>query len=380
MSIFTTAPNLSDLESMWEASTTNEVLAIEDVDDTMQMRVKGTDAERVDDYTAKLENGVTFPPLDIFVLESPLEGEVFVLANGYHRLYAMQKASFDTVEARVFRGRSWDEARLYAAFANARNGKESSNEDIDKAIGMLLSVAGAKDRFVINNKLDTKSIAKWVGVTKRTVEQLTGDLREHIETVRDTAIAIGKEEGLSNRAIAEEVGCDHKTVGKVVTGEKANASQNPHEEPNATKPPPSLFNSLDIKSKLGDDVEIPEDFLFDEEEIHDTLENGEYKEKKAALAKANEAGFTTIANSMAKADKKKPVVKKLTRTERSANAIGSLVSNIQSLEEVNPDLAELTTYIQNDPTVLNDLVVAADYIKRLTNSLDTENLCTSKAV
>jgi uncharacterized ParB-like nuclease family protein len=373
MSIFTSANNLSDLETLWESFTTNEVLSIEDVDDTMQMRVKGTDAERVDDYTAKLENGVTFPPLDIFVLESPLEGETFVLANGYHRLYAMQNAGFDTVQARVFRGRSWDEARLYAAFANARNGKQSSNEDITKAIGMLLNVDGAKDKFVIKNKLDTKSIAKWVGVTERSVRELTVELRGHIESVRDAAITIGKEEGLSNRAVAEEVGCNPSTVDRHESAAKRNASEMQHDDTNATKPPPSLFNSLDIKSKLGDDVEIPEDFTFDEDEIQNDLQNGTHADKKEALRKVDDAGWDTITNNMAKGEKKKPVTKKMTRTERSVNAIGGAVATIQSLEDVNPDLAELTAHIQNDVTALNDLTVLADFINRLTNSLDMEN-------
>lgn len=276
------------------------------------------------------------------------------------------------MDAWVFRGRSWDEARLYASFANTRNGKESSNEDITKAIGMLLNVDGAKDKFVVKNKLDTKSIAKWVGVAKRTVEVLTVELRGHIESVRDVAITIGKEGGLSVREIAEDVGCPKSTVQDVSSVRKANASQTGHDEPNATKPPPSLFNSLDIKSKLGDDVEIPEDFMFEEDDINDDLENGNYEAKKAALKKVDEAGWDTITNNMAKAEKKKPVTKKLTRTERSANAIGSAVANIQSLEDVNPDLAELTAYIQNDATALSDLTVLADFINRLTNSLDME--------
>jgi transposase len=205
-----------------------------------------------------------------------------------------------------------------------------------------------------------------------TVRRLTSDLRGHIESVRDTAIAIGKEEGLSNRAVAGEVGCSEFTVRQKDGAIKRNASENTHDEPNATKPPTSLFNSLDIKNKLGDDVEIPEDFTFDEDELTATLENGGYTEKKEALKKVDEAGWDTITNNMAKGEKKKLVAKKLTRTERSANAIGSAAGIIQSLEEVNPDLAELTTFIQNDPTAANDLAVLADFIKRLTNSLDME--------
>jgi|GEM_PF-3394729 len=371
MSLFTTAKNLHDLETMWSAFTTNEVMALDDIYTGLQMRADGTDKATVDDYVAKLEAGVTFPPLDVFVVETYEGGADFILTDGYHRYYAMKEAGFETTAVRCFRGRTIEEAEMYASFANVKNGKSATSEDITRAIGRLLCLEGAQEKFVVKAKLDITSIAAWVGVTEKAARNHTVDLRKHVELMRDSKIDLLKYEGLSNRAIAAEMGCDHKTVGAVLRGEKRNGSEIPHHEDSPRPPtsphPKSLFNNGDEEDNTwmldDDDMEALED------------EARPIEERRQAVEQANKKGWESLTKQMAdegKVSKKKK--EKPSRTERAANAISLAVIALSTLEEVNPDLKELSDYTDKSPGLANDIVVLSAFMETLRERLETEEI------
>lgn len=369
MSIFSNAKNLSDLETLWSAFTTNEVVALDDIAPNMQMRVRGTDQTVVDDYVAKLENGVVFPPLDVFLL--PFNGvEQIILADGYHRFFAMQKAGVETVEVRCFSGRTWDEAEMFASFANVKNGKSASKDDITRAIGRLLSLEGAMEKFVVKAKLDVKSIAKWIGVHDDTARDLTKDIRMYVEWMRDTQIEILKEEGLSNRKIAEVTGVSSSAVDNIVNAQKSARPENGQQEPTTpTKAPhpKSLFNT-EAASEEETEWHLDDYFL-------DILKDEELpsKEKLEKLEEVNKRGWETLTRYMANEGKSKKDKKKPSRTERVASAIGAAVTAFNSLEEVNPDLRELAAYSESSAGLANDIVILSSYMETLSRHLSEKS-------
>jgi len=371
MSLFTTAKNLHDLETMWSAFTTNEVMALTDIYTGLQMRADGTDKATVDDYVAKLEAGVTFPPLDVFVTELYEIGEQIVLADGYHRYHAMKKAGIETVDVRCFRGRTIEEVEMYASFANVKNGKSASNEDITRAIGRLLCLDGAQEKFVVNAKLDVKAIAAWVGVHVETARDLTKDIRKFVTWIRDQQIEILKEEGMTVREIAAEVGCSKNTVARHESVPKQAGLEMGQTEdsqrPTTSLHPKSLFNTGDEEDNTwmldDDDMEALED------------EARPIEERRQAVEQANKKGWESLTKQMAdegKVSKKKK--EKPSRTERAANAISLAVIALSTLEEVNPDLKELADYTEKMPGLANDIVILSAFMETLRERLETEEI------
>lgn len=162
---------------------TNEPLKISGIrrDGGTQMRVS-LDEATIERYAEDMRNNRwEWGPhnyLVVFHDKSERPEGVYWLADGFHRIEAAQRAGWASVKCRVEDGGRRD-AVLLAAGANASHGLSRSRDDVQRAIRALL--------------LDDEW-RKW-----------------------------------SNRAIAEKVRCDHKTVGSL--REKLIASgEIPHEE------------------------------------------------------------------------------------------------------------------------------------------------------
>jgi len=122
-----------------------------------QVREKTNDGA-VDEYKAALLDGAVFPPVTVF-----FDGEAYWLADGFHRVAAHERAEVPDILAEVRRGTKRDALR-FALGANGKHGLHMSPADKHRAISIMLTDD------------------EW--------------------------------RGMSNRAIAKELGVDHKTVAK----------------------------------------------------------------------------------------------------------------------------------------------------------------------
>lgn len=101
-------------------------------DDTVQPRL-GLDTPTVHEYREAMEEGAAFPAILVFD-----DGEVYWVADGFHRVEAARRAGHDTIEAIVRQGTRRD-AALAAVGANAMHGLRRSNDDKSRAVRRLLA-------------------------------------------------------------------------------------------------------------------------------------------------------------------------------------------------------------------------------------------------
>ena len=119
-----------------------------------QVRLK-IDEDTVAAYAEAMQDGAVFPPVVVFH-----DGTDYHLADGFHRVLAANRNGFADIDAEVRQGTRTD-ALWYALGANATNGKRMSRDDVRKAIGIaLVEFAGRSNR----------EIAKQIGCDHKTVE------------------------------------------------------------------------------------------------------------------------------------------------------------------------------------------------------------------
>jgi hypothetical protein len=102
------------------------------VEKRVQARVE-TDAKLVDEYADAMRNGDEFPPLTVFY-----DGDVYRLGDGFHRYAAAPHARYTEFKCEVRPG-GLREAILFAAGANASDGRRRSNDDKYTAVLKLLT-------------------------------------------------------------------------------------------------------------------------------------------------------------------------------------------------------------------------------------------------
>ena len=92
------------------------------IDGGTQSRTK-INIDAVDDYAAKMADGVEFPPVVVF-----FDGKDHWLADGFHRYHALRKIEKASVRCQVQNGTVRD-AILYSFGANGMHGLPMTNED-----------------------------------------------------------------------------------------------------------------------------------------------------------------------------------------------------------------------------------------------------------
>jgi predicted RNA-binding Zn-ribbon protein involved in translation (DUF1610 family) len=90
------------------------------------------DQPTVDDYADAMKAGDQFPPLDVYY-----DGEVYWLADGFHRLHAALQIGRETITVDVKQGTLRD-AILYSVGVNATHGLRRTNDDKRRAVICLL--------------------------------------------------------------------------------------------------------------------------------------------------------------------------------------------------------------------------------------------------
>jgi len=146
--------------------------------------------------------------------------------------------------------------------SNYKNGQQPSNSDRKRSVEMIC------EHYAAEIGLDSTKVVKIVvemGVPKRTADRYTKELRAKLDNKRDQKIAEMLEAGVSQRKIAETVGCSKTTVVNIqkaveASGQNAPLAQNDHpESPTApsddTTAPPTSTNDIDLDDLDDDNME-----------------------------------------------------------------------------------------------------------------------------
>ena len=86
----------------------------------------------ISEYTAELIGGTRFPPVMVYY-----DGEVYWLADGFHRYRAHEQAGFESINCEVNQGSRRD-AVLASVGVNAKHGLRRTNADKRRAVTKLL--------------------------------------------------------------------------------------------------------------------------------------------------------------------------------------------------------------------------------------------------
>ena len=135
---------------------------------------RSLDRQAVADYAEAIERGEKLPPIVVFD-----DGRELWLADGFHRVAAMQQAKKLRISAQVMYG-DRDKAAWYALGANRTNGLRMTNADKEHAVKRALRMRpDASDRSIAEH---VGVSAPTVGKYRATVEPGVKDL--HVERAR----------------------------------------------------------------------------------------------------------------------------------------------------------------------------------------------------
>ena len=124
---------LGDINLLLDYTLLMKILNLQNIriDCGTQSRVT-IDQETVSDYAEAIKNGSSFPAVLVY-----FDGVDYILADGFHRYHAHNKAGRASIEAEVVNGTIRD-AQLKATSVNAIHGLRRTNADKRKAVLTLL--------------------------------------------------------------------------------------------------------------------------------------------------------------------------------------------------------------------------------------------------
>lgn len=164
--------------------------------------------ETVDAYAEALIDGADFPPVVAL-----FDGEVYWLADGFHRVLAHEKAGLVDVLTEVFSGSKRD-ALFFAIGANAKHGLNRTNQDKRRAVEFLL-----KDSTWASNS--DNWIASVAHVSQPFVSKVRADLAATYNGYKST----------------ERTGKDGRTINTAGIGKARPAAPHVEEAPPPAPPP-----------------------------------------------------------------------------------------------------------------------------------------------
>lgn len=193
------------------------------------------DETAVADYAEKMRMGVNFPPVVVF-----FDGADHWLADGFHRFHAAKKADWHDIGAEIHQG-TRREAVLYSVAANDEHGIRRTNADKRKAVTTLLEDDEWKQwvnaeiarrcgvsHTLVNDMRPVRSLEAASSENSRTyktkhgtraamqVQNIgKGDRSADAVKVRRELLRSMATEGYSVPQIAERIGVDERTVGKI---------------------------------------------------------------------------------------------------------------------------------------------------------------------
>lgn len=149
-------------------------------DETTQVRAS-LSKQTIEEYKEAMLDGQTFPRVEVF-----FDGDVYWLADGFHRFAAYKKAGFKRIPSNVHTGDKED-ALIFAASANQKHGLRYKQADKRRAVDMILQVEATKKRQWSDREIARLCAVdhKFVGARRKKMQEAieSGD----VELAADTA-------------------------------------------------------------------------------------------------------------------------------------------------------------------------------------------------
>lgn len=138
------------------------------------------DEATVGEYAEAMQGGAIFPPVVVFY-----DGEIYYLADGFHRVDAAYKLGLDDIEAEVRQG-TREDAIDYAcsSIPNSKHGLRESPEDRHRRVETMIR---------LHPDWSLRKIEEHCGVSKSLVGQLKGGMGATVQN--------GQSSGLDGRTI-----------------------------------------------------------------------------------------------------------------------------------------------------------------------------------
>lgn len=133
------------------------------IDGGTQARAKMNTAT-IEEYAGLLKDGVTFPPVVVFLDEN----QNYWLADGFNRYYAHKSIGRQNIDIDIKQGSQLD-AKLYAVGANATHGERRTQADKRNAVLMVLNEPAWKG-------FSEREVARHCGVSHTLVQLIKKSL------------------------------------------------------------------------------------------------------------------------------------------------------------------------------------------------------------
>lgn len=166
----------------------------------MQPREKGLNRATLRRYKQAMEAGEVFPPILLARVNDAL-----ILADGWHRLVAMQELGWWQVEAEVRVAASIEEARLWGYEANRKHGLPLTKAELKAMFRVYLKAGRHRGRRRGHFK-SYREMAAELGIPKTTLASWTAQYAPALARV----LADANPYGGSNRGGAREAGPERR--------------------------------------------------------------------------------------------------------------------------------------------------------------------------
>ena len=178
------------------------------VDSRLQMRVDGLNADHLSSLVESYLSGASVPSIHVYRDPSECEAgvDVYHLADGFHRVAAVETAGLAEISAFIHRG-TYRDALRHALGANGDHGLRRSRQDLARAYGQLCE-------YKICDPADSAAVAAVLRCSERWARELTQEARDRAEKERQATIDRLAAEGKSQREIADQLGVTQQSISK----------------------------------------------------------------------------------------------------------------------------------------------------------------------
>lgn len=194
-------------KNAWLSKATQRDVALIDIDndENGQVRIEGTEKSTVERYAEDMQDGATFAPVDLALVD----GKHIVL-DGFHRVAAARLAELKAIPANVVEGLTDEQIFTWRSTSNWQHGKQLSNADKSKICHDLIE--RHLDKFIENYKIDYEGFAKYFGFGVGTVRKAAKGKAEKLTRERDDQFFFRLMRGESAASIGKDMGCSKNTV------------------------------------------------------------------------------------------------------------------------------------------------------------------------
>lgn len=170
---------------------------------------KELNLDEVDRLAELLADGVDLPPIDI--------NQDKKLLDGRHRLMAHRKNGRKEIRTVFHVTENEYEAFVIACQKNSDHGRQlTKDERRDCVLRLYKQACEKKGPYGVADGEDKRIIAKSTGVSTRSVERITQELRKEVKENREQEVRQLSEEGEGKKQISRELNLKRDTVSRVI--------------------------------------------------------------------------------------------------------------------------------------------------------------------